>query len=89
MTRFLRWARPHLLLFLGASLTLGLAPFLPEPHLWQKLSWLASGGKGMVWYDYFDLILHASPWILLGLALLGKLQPRRQAKDLAQKSRSS
>ena len=26
-----------------ASLTLGLAPFLPEPHLWEKLKMLAAG----------------------------------------------
>lgn len=89
MTRVFRWAQPLLLPFLGASLTLGLAPFVPEPHLWQKISWLASGGQGMVWYDYFDLILHASPWVLLGLALLGNLQQRSKDKKLAQKSRSS
>ena len=26
-----------------ASLTLGLAPFVPEPHIWEKLRMLAAG----------------------------------------------
>ena len=26
-----------------ASLTLGLAPFVPEPHIWEKLKMLAAG----------------------------------------------
>jgi hypothetical protein len=50
-------------------LTLGLAPFTPEPHLWEKLKMLLSGelGKPM---DIFDLLLHGSPWLLLILKLL-------------------
>lgn len=46
-------------------LTLGLAPFFPEPHIWGKLQWLAGGGKGMQFMDWFDLLLHGFPWILL------------------------
>jgi hypothetical protein len=45
-------------------LTLGLAPFSPEPHVWEKLGMLASGElvKGI---DIFDLALHGAPWLLL------------------------
>ena len=44
-------------------LTLGLAPFAP-PHLFEKLSMLARGElKKMI--DWFDLVLHAVPWLLL------------------------
>ncbi|SEP54936.1 RND transporter [Thalassovita taeanensis] len=47
-------------------LTLGLAPFSPEPHIWEKLKMLMAGElrSGM---DIFDMVLHGSPW---GLALL-------------------
>jgi hypothetical protein len=47
------------------SLTLGLAPFFPEPHIWGKLRWVVGGGKGMAAMDWFDLIFHGLPWILL------------------------
>ena len=46
-------------------LTLGLAPFLPEPHILGKLKWLAGGGNGMKPMDYFDVVLHGFPFVLL------------------------
>jgi len=52
-----------------ASLTLGLAPFTPEPHLIGKLRWVAGGAKGMQGMDYFDLLLHGSPWVWLIISL--------------------
>lgn len=48
-----------------ASLTLGLAPFSPEPHLWGKLKWIAGGAVGMQPMDWFDTLFHGLPWILL------------------------
>lgn len=59
-------------LVLLACLTLGLAPFLPEPHLWGKLHWLAGGAVGMKAMDWFDLVLHGFPWILLLRVLILK-----------------
>lgn len=47
-----------------AALTLGLAPFLPEPHIWEKLKMLAAGDL-VEPIDWFDLALHAAPWLLL------------------------
>ena len=44
-------------------LTLGLAPFAP-PHIWEKLQMLAQG-RLVRPLDWFDLLLHAAPWILL------------------------
>jgi hypothetical protein len=45
-------------------LTLGLAPYSPEPHVWQKLQMLLSGTlTGPV--DIFDFLLHGAPWLLL------------------------
>ncbi len=46
-------------------LTLGLAPFVPEPHIWGKLKWITGGGIGMNLMDYFDLFYHGFPWLLL------------------------
>nr|WP_299386880.1 hypothetical protein [uncultured Lacinutrix sp.] len=46
-------------------LTLGLAPFFPEPHLWGKLKWLFGGANGMQIKDWFDIVLHGFPWVLL------------------------
>ena len=51
------------------ALTLGLAPFVPEPHVWEKLKMLANGELGK-WIDIFDLFLHGTPWLLLVLKLL-------------------
>ncbi len=49
-----------------ASLTLGLAPFVPEPHIVGKLQWLAGGAVGMGAMDWFDLAMHGAPWLWLG-----------------------
>lgn len=46
------------------SLTLGLAPFYPEPHLWEKLKMLAQGTLTRP-IDIFDLVYHAAAPVLL------------------------
>ena len=48
------------------SLFLGLAPFVPEPHVWEKLKMLADGTLAKP-VDIFDLFMHGTPWVLLGL----------------------
>lgn len=58
-----------------ASLTLGLAPFTPEPHIWEKLRMLAGGTLSRP-IDIFDLILHGLPWLLLTLRLIPVRQTR-------------
>lgn len=50
------------------ALLLGLAPFVPEPHLWEKLKMLAAGTLSRP-IDIFDLLLHASPIAVLVLKL--------------------
>lgn len=47
-----------------AAVLLGLAPFVPEPHLWQKLKMLAAGELSKP-IDIFDLFLHGAPAVLL------------------------
>lgn len=60
-----------------AALTLGLAPFVPEPHLWEKVRML-SAGELVRPIDIFDLVLHAAPWVLLALKL-GRLAWSRRS----------
>lgn len=54
-------------------LTLGLAPFTP-PHIIEKLQMLLNGDLKKA-IDWFDLLLHGFPWIILllkaGLTLKG------------------
>ena len=46
-------------------LTLGLAPFFPEPHIYGKLKWMFGGAEGMTIMDWFDFLLHGLPFVLL------------------------
>lgn len=59
-------------LWLILSLTLGLAPFFPEPHLYGKIKWVLGGAKGMTMVDWFDLFMHGVPWLILFVSLLSK-----------------
>jgi hypothetical protein len=47
-----------------ACATLGLAPFVPVPHVVEKLGMLARGQLVRP-IDWFDLLLHGAPWALL------------------------
>ena len=51
------------------ALTLGLAPFTPEPHVWEKLKMLFTGELHRP-IDIFDLFLHGVPWLLLSIKLV-------------------
>ena len=61
--------KENLKIFLIASLTLGLAPFNP-PHILGKIKWIIggnafSGEHTMQLMDWWDVIMHGTPWILL------------------------
>jgi hypothetical protein len=58
-----------LTVLLPLAVFLALAPFVPEPHLWQKLKMLFAGSLTKP-IDVFDLFLHATPLVLLALKLL-------------------
>lgn len=62
-----------------ACLTLGLAPYAPEPHVLGKLRWVAGGANGMTPMDWGDLLMHGAPfvWLAAELVLLGvqRLRP--------------
>jgi hypothetical protein len=64
-------------LFAIASLTLGLAPFFPEPHIWEKIRWVATGVPFDQSIYYVDVLLHGTPWLLLFVSLgirLGRMK---------------
>ena len=52
-------------LIIIGCLTLGMAPFFPEPHIWGKIKWVAGGATGMTFKDLFDILLHVVPFVLL------------------------
>jgi len=65
--------------FLILALTIGLAPFVPEPHVWEKLKMLAAGELARL-IDVFDLFMHGTPWLLLGLKLYRDLASRKSTR---------
>jgi len=58
-------------------LSLGLAPFSPEPHVLEKLSMLATGELTRL-IDIFDLLLHGTPWLLLSIKLVLSLTRKEE-----------
>ncbi|SFG47017.1 hypothetical protein [Neptunomonas qingdaonensis] len=68
MTNLMR-RLPWVVLILG-TITLGLAPFTPQPHLFEKIQMLINGelSRGI---DIFDLLLHGLfPLLLIVKAAL-------------------
>ncbi|MDT8855896.1 RND transporter [Paracoccaceae bacterium Fryx2] len=57
-----------LTLVMIVALTLGLAPFFPEPHIWEKLKMLAAGTLVRP-VDMADMAMHGLPWLLLAAKL--------------------
>lgn len=62
--------RKNLTLAILLCLTLGLAPFFPEPHIVGKIRWVLGGADGMAVMDWFDLFLHGSPFLFLIVILV-------------------
>jgi hypothetical protein len=59
------------------ALLLGFAPFFPEPHLWEKLRMLFAGELfGAL--DWFDLVMHGTPLVLLALKGVRYLRQHRR-----------
>ena len=46
--------------------TIGLAPLFPEPRVWEKLRMLVQGNLTRA-IDWFDLLMHGTPWVLVVL----------------------
>lgn len=60
------------------AVLLGLAPFTPEPHLWEKLKMLGAGTLTRP-LDIFDLLMHGLPAVFLVLKLMRLKKQRRGA----------
>ena len=56
--------------------TIGLAPFTPEPHIWGKLMWVLGGANGMKLIDWGDFLMHGIPWILLLIWIFVQIKNR-------------
>ena len=63
-------------LLVPLAAVMALAPFVPEPHLWEKLKMLAAGTLVRP-IDIFDLFLHGTPLLLLALKLLSGLSRKQ------------
>lgn len=61
------------------ALLLGCAPFVPQPHLLEKLRMLLGGTLSRP-IDIFDLFWHSWPFALLGYRLVGDIAAKRAAK---------
>ena len=48
---------------------LGLSPYVPEPHIWEKLKMLVAGTLVRP-IDWLDLMLHGAPFVVLALKLV-------------------
>ena len=66
-------------LLIAGALLLRHAPFVPEPHLWEKLKMLAVGTLTRP-IDIFDLLLHASLPVLLALKLIRRWDMRHTGR---------
>jgi hypothetical protein len=72
----------NFLFALLATLTLGLAPFTPEPHFFGKIKWVLGGAHGMQPMDWFDLLMHGAPWVWLAFESFKLIRSRtRQQKN--------
>jgi hypothetical protein len=73
----MKWLdRVPLSLLLPLAVVMALAPFSPEPHLWEKLKMLAAGTLVRP-IDIFDLFLHGAPLLLVALKLLSASMRKR------------
>jgi hypothetical protein len=72
----LTWLDPiPLWLIAIVAVWMALAPFVPEPHLVEKLRMLAQGTLKRP-LDIFDLVWHLAPIVVLALKLLRLWQVR-------------
>jgi len=53
-------------------LTLGLAPYYPEPHFFGKIKWILGGAEGMQFLDWIDFLIHGLPFLLFFRLLIIK-----------------
>ena len=75
-----RWLdRVPLAVIVVVAVLLVPAPFVPEPHLWEKLKMLVAGPLARP-IDIFDLFWHGAPLVLLLLKILRMMQVAQHIK---------
>ena len=62
----------NLPILIVACASIGLAPLFPEPHVWEKLRMLMQGNLTRA-IDWFDLLMHSAPWVLVVLKILASI----------------
>lgn len=63
--------------FIAICASLGLAPFFPVPHVWEKLMMLMDGTLTRP-IDIFDFFMHGIPFVLLVLKILRTITKKEQ-----------
>jgi hypothetical protein len=71
----------HVKLALILCVTIGLTPYYPVPHSYEKLKWLFEGGNGMQLLDYCDLVFHNLPWLYLIFATIYWYKKRQEKEN--------
>lgn len=61
------------------TIMLGLAPFVPEPHLVEKIRMLLNGTLSKP-IDIFDLLMHGAPLVILSIRLV-RLRLKKKTGD--------
>ncbi len=69
--------RSSFLYSLILALSLGLAPFLPEPHIWKQIRNVVTL-QPMEIMDWLDLVMHGAPWVWLAFELSRMLRSSSQ-----------
>jgi len=64
------------LIVIISVLTIGLAPYAPEPHVLEKLKMLGAGDLKRP-IDMFDLVMHGAPWVLVVLKAIRQFSVKR------------
>lgn len=73
LLRTLRFHSPSIAVAIALCLTLGLAPFHPEPHIVKQIRNIAQGQLREA-IDVFDLVIHGFPFVVLLLVLVRVLR---------------
>ena len=68
-------------LLIVIALFVGLAPFSPMPHIWEKLLMLKNGLLTRP-IDMFDLFFHAAPMLLFVMKLVRDMSGKKQKEKI-------
>lgn len=67
-------AMNKILLAIILCVVLGFAPLGSTPHLFGKVEWIMGGAVGMQLIDWFDFLMHLSPFVFLLVVIIRRLK---------------